>query len=566
MIESTLVEIAIMIAVGLIMAGAASLFKQPLIIGYILAGIVIGPNLLNVAHSGEAIGSFAQFGVVVLLFTVGLSLSPKVFREVGKVSLITGLGQVLFTSLIGMAIAYFLGYSLIASIYISVALTFSSTIIIMKILSDKGDTETLYGKISVGFLLVQDIVAMIILAVVSSFGSTVGGQSMDLIGFITILAFSLSLIPLSIHVLPRLLKRIATSQEYLLLFSIGWCMIIAAIFFKLKFSMEIGALLAGVTLSMSKYRYEIVAKIKPIRDFFIFIFFVHLGSQMDITNLEHSLIPVIVFSLFILIGNPFIVMFIMGRMGYSSKVGFSAGLTVAQISEFSLILVAMGVKSSGLSTEVLSMVTMVGLITIAGSTYTMTYSEKIYSKLSKFLSVFEKKSLKHKDSLTHSKNMEVVMFGCDKIGYSLLKVFKDIKTKFLVVEFNPEIVKYFDKKKIKCVYGDAEDPETLDELKLNQFKMVISTIPNFETNSLILHKVRQLDESIITIMVCNSIEDSLKLYDNGASYVIIPRYLGGEYASSLILKHGFDINKFLKEKLVHIEHLGDRKDIIHFNR
>lgn len=366
--------------------------------------------------------------------------------------------------------------------------------------------------------------------------------------------------------MPKLLKRIATSQEYLLLFSVGWCMAIAAIFYKLKFSMEIGALLAGVTLSISKFRYEIVAKIKPIRDFFIFLFFVHLGSQMDITNLEHSIIPVVVFSLFILIGNPLIVMIIMGRLGYSSKVGFSAGLTVAQISEFSLILVSMGVKSAGLSTEILSMVTVVGLITISGSTYAMMFSDKIYSRLSKFLSIFEMKNLKHKDSSSHTKNMEVIMFGCDKIGYSLLKVFKDIKTKFLIVEFNPQIVKYLDNKKINCIYGDAEDPETLDELKLNKFKMVISTIPNFETNSLILHKVRQLDDSIITIMVCNSIEDSLKLYDKGASYVIIPRYLGGEYASSLILKHGFSFDKFLKEKLLHIEHLGDRKDIIHFNR
>ncbi|MDD3013599.1 MAG: cation:proton antiporter [Candidatus Gastranaerophilales bacterium] len=565
MIETTLIEIAVMVAVGLLIAGLASILKQPLIIGYIIAGIVLGPNILNLAHASDAIGSFAQLGVVVLLFTVGLNLSPKVFREVGKVSLITGLGQVLFTSLIGMGIAYALGYSIISSLYIAVALTFSSTIIIMKILSDKGDIDALYGKISIGFLLVQDVVAMIILAVVSSISSA-SGESMTTLDLIAIIAISLALIPIAIYIMPKILKKIAKSQEYLLLFSIGWCLVIAAIFFKLKFSMEIGALLAGVTLSMSKYRHEVVAKIKPIRDFFIFIFFVHLGSQMNITNLENSLIPIIVFSLFILIGNPLIVLIIMGRLGYASKTGFLAGLTVAQISEFSLILIAMGVKNSGLPEEVLSMVTVVGLITIAGSTYAMLYSEKIYPRISKFLSIFERKNLKYKEVKSNLNNLEVVMFGCDKIGYSLLKVFKDSKTKLLVVEFNPEVIKYLDRKRINCIYGDAEDSETLDNLNLHKTKMVISTIPSYEINSLILHKVREASDSTITIMVCNSIEDSLKLYDRGASYVIIPRYLGGEYASSLILKHGFNLEKFMKEKVSHIEKLGDRKDIIHFNK
>lgn len=565
MIETTILEIAIMIAVGILMAGLVTILKQPLIIGYIAAGIVLGPNILNLAHAGDTIGSFAQLGVVVLLFTVGLNLSPKVFREVGKVSLITGLGQVLFTSIIGVFIAYALGYSITSSIYIAVALTFSSTIIIMKILSDKGDIDALYGKISIGFLLVQDIVAMIILAVVSSVSSTTG-KSMSAFDIIAILAIILVLIPTAIYIMPKLLKKIAKSQEYLLLFSLGWCLVIAAIFYKLKFSMEIGALLAGVTLSMSKYRFEVISRIKPIRDFFIFLFFVHLGSQMNIANIGDSLLPIIIFSAFILIGNPIIVLIIMGRLGYASKTGFLAGLTVAQISEFSLILIAMGVKSSGLPEEVLSMVTVVGLITIAGSTYAMIYAEKIYPKISKFLSIFEKKNLKYKEKKSITDNLEVVMFGCDKIGYSLLKIFKELKTKLLVVEFNPEVIKYLDRKKINCMYGDAEDIETLDSLELHKSKMVISTIPSYEINSLILHEVRKQNESVITILVCNSIEDSLKLYESGANYVIIPRYLGGEYASSLILKHGFNLEKFMKEKVSHIEKLGDRKDIIHFNK
>ena len=553
-------------AVGLAVAGIASLLKQPLIIGYIVAGIILGPNLLNAVSNKDVIEVFGQLGVVILLFTVGLNLSPKVFREVGKVSLITGLGQIVFTSIIGYFISYFLGYSVIVSLYIAIALTFSSTIIIMKILSDKEDIDSLYGKISIGFLLVQDVVAMIILAIISSFSSTAIGDSFSAVNIVLIFGILALLIPISMYFLPFITKKIAKSQEYLLLFSLGWCFLLATLFHLIKFSMEIGALLAGVTLSISTYSHEIISKIKPIRDFFIFIFFIYLGSQMNITNLENSILPIIIFSLFILIGNPLIVLIIMGRLGYTKKSSFLAGLTVAQISEFSLILIALGVKSNHLSPEILSMVTVVGLITITGSTYAMLYADKIFPYISKILTIFEKKGINKKGEKSNHNEHEITIFGYDKIGFSLLKTFKKLKNKFLVVDYNPEVIKYLKHKKINCLYGDAEDIDLLDDLKLHKNRMVISTIPNYSINLLILKEIREHSDSTIVLLVCNSIEDSLKLYENGANYVIIPRFLGGEYASALIEGCGFNINKFIEAKINHIEQLGSRKTIKHFNR
>jgi Kef-type K+ transport system membrane component KefB len=553
-------------AVGLVVAGVASMLKQPLIIGYIIAGIILGPNLLNTVNHGGGLEVFGQLGVVILLFTVGLNLSPKVFREVGKVSLITGIGQIVFTSLIGYFISYSLGYSIVESLYISIALTFSSTIIIMKILSDKEDIDTLYGKISIGFLLVQDVVAMLILAAISSFSPVSTGEPFSIINILIIFMTLAFLVLAAIYWLPRITKQIARSQEYLLLFSLGWCLLIAMIFYLTNFSMEIGALLAGVALSMSMYRYEIVSKIKPIRDFFIFIFFVYLGSQMDITNLENSLLPIIVLSLFILIGNPLIVFVIMGRLGYTKKSSFLAGLTVAQISEFSLILIALGIRSGHLSPDILSMVTVVGLITITGSTYAMIYADNIFPYVSKFMTLFQNKSINKKnDRLKHSSN-EIILFGYDKIGFSLIKTFKKLKNRFLVVDYNPEVIKHMQHKRINCVYGDAEDASFLEELRLHNSKMVISTIPDYYVNSLLLSKIRDYGDTTIVILVCNSIEDSLKLYDSGANYVIIPRFIGGEYASMLIEKNGFNLEKFINERICHIDHLGDVKTIKHFDR
>src|SRR5680860_217467 len=564
MIEDILIEIAVIVGVGLLLSGVASLLKQPLIIGYIAAGIILGPSFLNIVKSTDAIASFAQLGIVVLLFTVGLSLSPKVFRKVGKASLITGIGQILLTSSLGFIISSSLGYSLINSMYIAVALTFSSTIIVMKTLSDKGDGETLYGRISVGLLLVQDVVVMLILAIISSFSSGTAGSSLSLLDLGMITAIIVLLIPLSIYVLPTIMKRVAKSQEYLLLFSLGWCLLLAVIFHELKFSMEIGALLAGVALSMSSYRHEIISKLRPLRDFFIFLFFIYLGSQMVLSNLGNSIVPIIVLSAFIIIGKPVIVYVVMGLLGYTKKNSLLTGLALAQISEFSLILIALGVKLGQLSPEILSLVTIVGLISIAGSSYLMMHSEIIFSRLSRFLpNIGNKQNANIIKSANHNHN-EIVIFGYDKVGFSLLNSFKKMGKKYLIIDYNPEVIKYLEAMKINCAYGDAENDDLLYDLCLSKKKMVISTIPVYETNSLILRNIREYSDQTIVILVSNSIEDSLKLYDQGANYVIIPRFLGGEHASKLIEKNEFNIDLFTKAKIAHINHLGDRKSIKHF--
>lgn len=559
MTETLLIELGIMIVVGLLVSGLAASLKQPLIIGYILAGIILGPNVLNVIKSTDAVGIFAHLGVVVLLFMVGLNLSPKVFREVGRVSLVTGLGQIIFTSIFGFIISYLLGFSILTSAYVSIALTFSSTIIIMKILSDKDDLDTLYGRISVGFLLVQDLVAMVLLVVITSLTQSNNVGEFSFVYFGKVIGLLLAILLFSKYILPRLMKLVAKSQEYLLLFSLGWCLLFAILFYEINFSIEIGALLAGVLLSVSPYRHEIFSKMKPLRDFFIFLFFISLGSQMVLTNLGDNIIAIIVFSLFILIGNPLIVLVLMGRMGYSKKTGFLAGLTVAQISEFSLILISLGVRAGHLSAETLSMVTLIGLITIGASTYAMIYVERFYPFLSDFLSIFENSKMTLKEQKTKCEAHEIILFGYDKIGFSLLKSFKKMGKKFLVVDYSPEIIKFLQKSKVNCLYGDADDVELLDDLCLSKSKMVVSTIPDFEINLLITRKIREFSDKTIIILVSNHIEESIRLYEEGATYVIIPRFLGGEYASALIEKNGFNLDLFLEEKLSHLDHLGDRK-------
>ena len=504
-------EISIIIALTVLIAGVMKLLKQPLIIGYILTGIIISPFFLNVIKSVDTITIFSQIGIAFLLFIVGMNLNPKVIKEVGKVSLITGLGQIVFTSLIGFLICIIFGFSIIVSLYIAIALTFSSTIIIMKLLSDKGDIEKLYGKISIGFLLVQDFCAIILLLFISSFSNNL---SVSWSTILLLLPITGGIILASIYVLPKLSGFFAKSQEFLFLFSIGWGLGLAALFYYLGFSMEIGALIAGISLSISPYHYEISSKMKPLRDFFIILFFILLGSQMVFGNIGSLIIPAIVFSLFILIGNPLIVIVLMGILGYRKKTSFQAGLTVAQISEFSLILIALGVKVGHLTNEILSLVTIVGLITITGSTYMISYSDKIYPHISKYLSIFEKKKIKRKWQV-QDKNFELILFGYNRIGSDILQSFKKLKKKFLVVDYNPETISSLSRQKINCKYGDADDEEFLNEMDWKHAKMVVSTIPDFDTNMLIIDRVLESNKKAIIIVVSYNTKEADLLYSDG---------------------------------------------------
>ncbi len=551
MLPAFFIEISIIIFIAIIITTLTRLLKQPLIIGYILTGIIVSPYLLNIIKDSSSISVFAQIGVALLLFMVGINLNPKVLKEVGKVSLFTGIGQIVFTSGIGFLICLLLGFNVITSLYVSVALAFSSTIIIMKLLSDKGAVDSLYGKISIGFLVVQDIVAIIVLIIISSLG---GANNSTMITNIFIgIGLVISLLLFSIYVLPLFLKFVAKSQEFLLLFSIGWCLALAALFFIFNFSIEIGALLAGFLLSFSPYRFEINLKLKPLRDFFLVLFFVLLGLQMSFGNISNYIFPVILLSIFILIGNPIIVMIIMGLSGYKRRTGFMAGLTVAQISEFSLILIALGVSVGHLNSDILSFVTIIGLITITGSCYMIIYSDWIFTKIYKYLKIFEKKNAKEDKHIAEEYNY--IIFGYNRQGYGVGEYLKKKNKKYLVIDHNPEIIRILVRDNINHIYGDACNVELFDDLNLSKVKMVISTINAVSINLFLVKKIKSISPNILVIVSCDELEPALELYKMGADYVIMPKFLSTYDTNNLIQTSDIDKDKIISEKFNHIDYL-----------
>lgn len=556
------IELTLLITVATIIGFVMKLLKQPLIVGYIVAGILAGPYFLNVLHSKEEIELFSKIGITILLFIIGLSLNPNVIKEVGKVSLLVGLGQVIFTAVIGFLVALFLGIEKIAALYISIALTFSSTIIILKLLSDKGDLGKLYGKIAIGFLLVQDIIAAIILIFVSSFATnTLDTNLFALIGSLLIKGGVLLIVLYfaSFYLLPKLSKFTASSKELLFLFSMTWGFGLSSLFYVLGFSIEIGALIAGVTLSLTPFAYEIGARLKPLRDFFIVLFFVLLGSQMVLTDLHHLIIPAIILSLFVLIGNPIIMVILMNLLGYKRKTGFLTGITVAQISEFSLILATLGFNLGHLSQQMLSLITIVGLVTIAGSTYFILYADKIYPAVKHLLKFLELRKTTKKGSHDNGESYDVLLFGYGRVGADFIQVFKKLGLSYLVIDFNPHSIKRLTHEGIPHRFGDAEDPEFLEELPLAKVKLVLSTIPDFKTNLFLTKKIKTTTPKAISIVISNDIHETESLYHMGASYVIMPHYLGARYASQMIGRLGLDTKAFGEEKEKHLEYLTKRK-------
>lgn len=523
------------------------LLRQPMIVSFIAVGVVAGPSALNIVQSHEHIELLAELGIAVLLFLVGLKLDLKLIRTLGPVALATGLGQVAFTSAIGYLLGVALGLDTVTSLYVAVALTFSSTIIIVKLLSDKREVDSLHGRIAVGFLIVQDLVVVLAMMVLSALGigAQTGASNSALAQIGSVITYGLVMLLFVLlfirYLATPLVSRIARSQELLITFAIGWATLLAAIGSQLGFSKELGGLLAGISLASTPFREAIVARLASLRDFLLLFFFIALGTQLDLSLLGSQVLPAMVFSVFVLIGNPLIVMAIMGLMGYRKRTGFLAGLTVAQISEFSLIFMAMGLSLGHVSTDALGLVTLVGLITIATSVYMITYSHSLYSKLENWLSLFERKHPFREQALedqpSSTKPYDVILFGLGRYGKAIAHFLQKEGFTLLAVDFNPDEVRRWRNLGHRVIYGDASDPAFVNDLSLQGVKWVVSAMPQHDIG--ITHEdprlalIEGLKQQYYTGGIAISTQhehDQQVLKEKGATLVLLPFYDAAERA------------------------------------
>ncbi|MDD5090144.1 MAG: cation:proton antiporter [Candidatus Wallbacteria bacterium] len=534
--SSLFTEIAVILSCASAIGIAGMKFRQPLIIAYLLTGILAGPAGLGIISAPERIEAFAQIGISILLFIVGLKLDPHLVKTTGPVALATGLGQVLFTSIAGFAIAIAFGIPLISSLYLSIALTFSSTIIIVKLLSDKKEIDSLHGRIAVGFLIVQDIIAILAMIGLTSFSSgVIAGKALPIILGGLVLkggALFLGLFLVTRFVLPTLLFHCARTQELLVVFSISWAVFLGAAAEFLGFSMEVGSFLAGVAMSGTGYRDSIGARLVSVRDFLLLFFFINLGAQLQWSALQNQVPKAVVFSVFVLIGNPLIVMAIMGYMGYRKRTGFLAGLAVAQISEFSLILGALGVKLGHISHETMGLITLVGVVTIVTSTYMILFSGPLYNRLSRLLGLFERSNPYREESGFSGQYhaTDLILIGLGSYGSSLADNLLERKYNLMGVDFNPEVLDLWRSRGMQVAYGDAGDPEFHETLPLTDAKWIISTIREPTLNSSILFNLKSRGYTGKVALTAANPQEA-QLYQNfGADVVFRPNCDAAEQA------------------------------------
>jgi Kef-type K+ transport system membrane component KefB len=544
--------------------------KQPSIIAYIITGLIVGPlGVLNLQH-GEILQGLSDIGITLLLFMVGLDLDISQLKRIGKAAVFAGIGQIIATVLIGYGIVRILGFDSGASWFAAIALTFSSTIIVVKLLSEKHDLQSLYGKLAIGILLIQDVAAIFVLIFVSTI---TGGDSnpyhhlgmMDqtIITVAKIFMAAIAVVMLSKYVFPRLIKTIEKTDELVLLFALAWSLGLAAFFTWpiVGFNAAIGGFVAGLALANSGVHYQISSTIKPIRDFFIIIFFIVLGSHLVLNDISTAIIPAIVLSLFVLIVKPFIIMAILSILGYKPRVTFMAGTTLGQISEFSLILIAIALTTNNINNTMVTIVTLVAIITISLSSYGIFFADRLFKFLHPILKHFDR-HISTNESALEEKQMQnhIVLVGAHRLGSHMLDLLKMDKKDLLILDFNPDVVHRFEQEGYTAICGDVSDPFIQDLANLRKANMIISTAPDLTDNLAILEFVKRNHKRIKLIVNAHDEDDAKKLYKLGADYVLLQHFVGGTHLADII-----DANHTLKSlETIKKRHLRSLEKHNHF--
>ncbi len=535
--------LAILAAAAAIGGVIARVFRQPLLLGYAISGIILSAlGFTRLANIHELLGFSGQLGVTLLLFLVGLELPISELKQVGKTAMFSGIAQVLITFALGTWIS--------GSAYLGLGLAFSSTIVVVKLLTERRDLASLYGKLTVGILLVQDFVAigaMIFLAGSGNFVLT------GIKGIVLVSIFSFVVV----RIMPKVTAWLGQSTELLFVGTLAWCLAVAALVSSplIGFTAEIGGFLAGLALAGSTEHLQISARIRPLRDFFLTLFFISLGAGVSVSQIGANWLIAILLSIFVLTLKPIVVMIILLFQGYGARVAFMTGLALSQVSEFSLLLAALAIRTNQADASILAIVSMVGIVTMIASNYLSQSSNKLYNLFAPFLTWMEHKK-NHSLSKTPTPSGHIVLFGHNRIGNIIRPVLESLKKPLLIVDFDPEVT---EKLKlisgVQSVFGDMSDEGLYESLGLTRAELVVSTVSDCDDNLLLLSFISKSKNPPISIVVAGDTNDAQKLYQAGADLVIIPHSMGGEYLATLFEDRGINRNYIVKRGQIHAKNL-----------
>ena len=510
-------EMGIIAVCAAILVAVGRAVRMPAIVVYLLCGILLGP-VLGWVDLGEGLRLVSETGIALLLFLVGLELSVSKVRDVGKVALLGGFMQVLLTAALGFGLSLGLGFGLMEATFLAMALTFSSTVVVVKLLDEKGEIESLYGRIAVGVLLVQDLVVIVLLTFLA--GMSGGNAELDAgaVGFGLLKAFGgmAALVAVALiaakYLLPKPFRWAARSPEILLIWALSWCFLMVLGAHAFGLSHEVGAFLAGMSLAQLPYNENLRMRVHPLMNFFIAVFFVTLGVRIDFGGALGQMGATVALAAFVLIGKPLVVLGIIGGMGYGRKTAFLTGVTLAQTSEFSFILAGLALGKGLIGGEVMLVTALVGVGTIAISSYMINQSHGLYAWLLK-LGAFRFRFLDGKPEVTdrivqpgHGLERHVIVVGMNALGRELVKRLVAKGENTLAVDTDPVKLEGLPG---RTLLGSVDYLSVLEEAGYEKAKLIVSALQIEETNDLLAYRSKSVGVPCAIHVVDLSVVDNL---------------------------------------------------------
>jgi CPA2 family monovalent cation:H+ antiporter-2 len=519
----------------------ARLLRLPVILGYLIGGIIIGPYGIGTigafggtgfVHQTETINTIAELGVVLLLFTIGLEFSLKEIRRMGRVALFGGIAQILLTAAAGFGLGKLVGLGTQGAVFFGFIVALSSTMVVLKILMERGELDTTHGRIMLGILLVQDISVVPIMVVMSALGGDVGELWTELgIAVAKAVGFIAVMVGLGVWGMPWFLRRVAgqRSRELFLLTVVVVCLAAAFGTYYFGLSAAFGAFVAGLLISQSGYARQAFADIQPLRDTFAALFFVSLGMLANLEFIRNNLSEVALMVAAIMVGKFVICSAITRAFGYSHKTVLMVGTGLIQVGEFSFIIALMGVETGILSERLFSLTIAAAIITMLLTPFAMSMNSSIYRWLSqrKFFAQqlagrFDPDWQDHAGELSR----HAVICGYGGIGSRVAAVLEKQKFPYLVIELDPNIISRLRAQGIPCIYGDASNPEILAHAYLDKARVLVCTVPDYVAVQLVTRNALAIKPKLDIVARVRRDSDVELIRDTGVTELVLPVFEG----------------------------------------
>lgn len=527
-------DIGVAVIAATLLGLVAHWLQQPILLGYLLAGALVGRQIgFKVIHEDESIEIISELGLILLLFIIGLELNIKAVLASGKQLLIAGFGQFIVCLIMGAGVFALFGYGFTGNhadgLYLAIMCGLSSTAIVVKTLYDKGELDTLPGRLTLGILVIQDVYAIFVLAFQPNFADPAVGPIIMALG--STIALIVGGFLFSKHVLGWVFSSIAKNPEMVLAVSIGWCAGVAAVASAMNLSKEMGALIAGLSIAAFPYSIHVTAKTLPLRDFFLTLFFVSLGMKITAPTWD-MLLPVCGVIFFVFISRFLSVYPLIKWSGGGRRAAFVTSLNLAQISEFSLVIASLGITFKHIEEGTVAIVIYAMAIMAVLSSYMIRYSHPLYKKFSGFLGGED--DFVGEEGVT--KEHDIVLLGCHRTARALIdsleKTHPDLLHRLLVIDFNPVTLEELKHKGVHGIFGDISSMDTLSHAHLKHATAIISTIPDMllkgVDNVALMKMCKSIAPRAALIATGDDARHEHKLREEGASFVVRPYDLAGE--------------------------------------